>query len=101
MELVQENDFVLGLDIGANSIGWALLALDDGRPSRLASAGVRVFAAGVEGDVSSGRDESRSVKRRQARLRRRLCKALCPALRQDEPEKSRTKCLRNITTYLA
>ena len=72
MELVQENDFVLGLDIGANSIGWALLALDDGRPSRLASAGVRVFAAGVEGDVSSGRDESRSVKRRQARLRRRM-----------------------------
>lgn len=64
--------YLLGLDVGTNSIGWALLAVEEGRPARLAGAGVRVFAAGVEGDISSGRDESRAKARREARLRRRM-----------------------------
>jgi len=62
---------ILGLDIGATSIGWALVALQDGAPQRIVRAGVRCFQAGVEGDVESGRDESRARKRREARLARR------------------------------
>lgn len=65
-------DYVLGLDIGTNSVGWAAVEQKDGRPVKLLRAGVRVFDAGVDGDIESGRDESRAVKRRQARLRRRM-----------------------------
>lgn len=65
-------ELVLGLDIGSNSVGWALIAIDDGSPTRLRAAGVRAFDAGVEGDISTGRDSSRGVKRREARSRRRL-----------------------------
>ncbi|HUU55621.1 MAG TPA: hypothetical protein VMY87_11945, partial [Armatimonadota bacterium] len=68
-------DLVLGLDIGAASVGWALVEYSNGQPTGLKSAGVRTFPAGVEGDASaiaSGRDVSRAVKRREARSRRRL-----------------------------
>lgn len=62
---------ILGLDIGANSVGWCLVDMTDAKPSRIISAGVRCFDAGVEGDIGTGRDESRSVERRDARLARR------------------------------
>jgi CRISPR-associated endonuclease Csn1 len=67
-----QDDSILGLDIGAASIGWALVELRDGEPHALKAAGVRVFEAGVEGDIASGRDQSRAAKRREARSRRRL-----------------------------
>jgi len=63
--------YILGLDIGANSIGWALVKTEKDKPVCLLRAGVRVFPAGVEGDFESGRAESRAVPRRQARLMRR------------------------------
>jgi len=63
--------YVLGLDIGANSVGWALVQLDSGTPVGLPATGVRVFEAGVEGDIETGRDASRGADRRQARSRRR------------------------------
>ena len=62
----------LGLDIGSSSIGWALLELAGNKPSRLIRTGVRVFEAGVEGDVESGAGEPANTKRRQARQQRRL-----------------------------
>ena len=64
---------VLGLDIGVQSVGWALLRGDGAEDvfGGLVGAGVRVFEAGVEGDVASGKDESRAAPRRQARLARR------------------------------
>ena len=65
-------EYLLGLDVGANSIGWALVAQQAGRPIGVSGTGVRVFAAGVEGDITTGRDESRAAKRREARLRRRM-----------------------------
>ena len=65
---------VLGLDIGAKSIGWALVqGPESGRP-RIIDMGVRIFEAGVEGsldDIEAGRDSSRAVARRQARQLRR------------------------------
>lgn len=63
--------FVLGIDLGSNSLGWALIALIDGEPHHLIRAGVRVFDAGMEGDIASGREESRNLKRRQMRAQRR------------------------------
>ena len=64
-------DFVLGIDLGANLVGWALVARKDGNPSKLLQIGSRVFDAGMDGDLESGREESRNLKRREARLHRR------------------------------
>ena len=66
----------LGLDIGANSVGWAALRIEDEegggeRPSGLLGAGVRIFEAGVEGSIEQGKDGSRAVARRLARQQRR------------------------------
>jgi CRISPR-associated endonuclease Csn1 len=64
-------EYVLGVDLGSNSLGWAIVNLVDGEPAGLLHAGARVFDAGMEGDVESGREESRNLKRRQMRLQRR------------------------------
>lgn len=65
------SDFVLGVDLGTNSLGWAIIGLVDGEPHHLVRTGVRVFEAGMDGDVASGREESRNLKRRQMRSQRR------------------------------
>lgn len=66
---------ILGLDLGAASIGWALLSArvdsDSLRPDGLVAAGVRIFQAGMEGNMEAGREESRAKGRRDARLARR------------------------------
>ncbi len=72
-----EPGHILGLDLGTTSVGWCLVnaAWDEEstrwRPVGLEAMGVRIFEAGVEGDISTGKDESRGVKRRQARGTRR------------------------------
>jgi CRISPR-associated endonuclease Csn1 len=67
--------YVLGIDLGSASLGWALVALDSkSQPRGLVRAGVRAFDPGVEGAdlaIQQGKDESKSVKRRQMRLQRR------------------------------
>src|SRR5271157_5577600 len=67
--------YVLGLDLGSASLGWALVALDSQHnPAGLIRAGVRIFQPGVEGsalDIERGKDQSRAVMRREARLHRR------------------------------
>ncbi len=64
-------EFVLGIDLGTNSVGWSVVGLVDGEPAKLIRAGVRVFEAGMEGNLESGREESRNKTRRDARLHRR------------------------------
>jgi CRISPR-associated endonuclease Csn1 len=62
---------VLGLDIGAKSIGWALIrGPESGKPT-IVALGVRIFEAGVDGDIESGQDSSRAAARRMARQMRR------------------------------
>ena len=61
----------LGLDIGAKSIGWALVRRSESGTPEIVDAGVRVFEAGVDGDIESGKDASRAAARRQARQMRR------------------------------
>ncbi len=76
--------YILGLDIGANSIGWVCLAAEpDGngweptgllhKPSDMSkwpTMGVRIFPVGVAGFVT-GDEEGPAVKRRRARMMRR------------------------------
>lgn len=57
----------LGLDIGANSIGWALI---DNEQKRLIDAGVRVFPEGVD-NFDTKKEKSKSENRRVARGMRR------------------------------
>jgi len=64
-------NYILGLDIGANSVGWAAVRLENEEPAGIADSGTRVFDAGVEGNFQSGRGESRAAPRRRARLMRR------------------------------
>lgn len=60
------SDYVLGLDLGSNSIGWALVDVDG---QRLA-AGVRVFPEGVDRDTK-GAEVSTNQTRRDKRATRR------------------------------
>lgn len=64
-------EYILGVDLGSNSLGWAIIRLIDGEPAQVVRAGARVFDAGMDGDLESGREESRNLKRRQMRLQRR------------------------------
>lgn len=71
-ELNHHSPYALGLDLGSNSIGWALIKLDsEDNPCGIEKVGVRVFEAGMEGQYESGKEESRNKKRREARLVRR------------------------------
>lgn len=75
MPSLPEQYFVLGIDLGSSSIGWALARLNsEGNTECLLAAGVRIFEPGVSGtdlDIRQGKDESKSVERRRARLQRR------------------------------
>lgn len=68
-------EYILGLDLGSASIGWALIGLDSSRqPQKLLKAGVRIFEPGVEGstlEIEQGKDKSKAIARRTARLQRR------------------------------
>lgn len=63
-------EYVLGIDLGTNSLGWAVVRLVDGVPCKLVRAGVRVFEAGVI-VTPKGKEETRNVHRRDSRLQRR------------------------------
>jgi CRISPR-associated endonuclease Csn1 len=62
------NKKVLGLDLGSNSIGWALLEETDGKPSGIIDLGCRIFIKAVEEKTPT----PKNVKRRNARLARRI-----------------------------
>ena len=66
--------WILGLDIGVASVGWALVAETQQGYQRIVDLGVRIFEAGVEGTpeaIASGRDASRATARHDARQMRR------------------------------
>jgi CRISPR-associated endonuclease Csn1 len=68
-----KDDLILGLDIGANSVGWAIVQHNGENPIGLIDAGVRVFEEGANyEDYLQGRPASRNADRRMARQRRRL-----------------------------
>ena len=62
------NKYIVGLDIGISSVGWALLALDENdNPYRIIDVGSRIFTPGEE---SSG--DSKAKTRREKRGARRI-----------------------------
>lgn len=73
----QSRPYILGLDIGVASIGWACIECDPSdnhRPLRLLAAGSHIFEPGTEGsqsDIERGKDVARNQVRRTARLMRR------------------------------
>lgn len=71
MENSQTGQYILGIDLGTNSLGWAVIGLIDGEPASLVRCGVRVFEAGMDESKGLGREESRNKARRDARLQRR------------------------------
>ncbi|HVA01187.1 MAG TPA: type II CRISPR RNA-guided endonuclease Cas9 [Terriglobia bacterium] len=66
------SEYILGIDLGSNSLGWAIIGLIDGEPAQIARAGARVFEAGMDDTKGLGNEESRNKTRRDARLHRRL-----------------------------
>jgi CRISPR-associated endonuclease Csn1 len=80
---VSPKPYILGLDLGTSSIGWAAIEIETdangiplrNRPSGILGMGVRRFDAGVSGtqdDIRKGKDQSHATDRRSARSARRL-----------------------------
>ena len=61
-------NMVLGLDVGSNSLGWALLQEEDGNANRIIDLGCRIFTKAVEDKTPT----PKNVKRRDKRLGRRV-----------------------------
>lgn len=59
---------ILGLDLGSNSLGWALLEEVDGQATSIIDIGSRIFTKAVEEKVPT----PKNVKRRDMRLGRRV-----------------------------
>lgn len=59
--------YILGLDVGSNSVGWAAINLDG---KQFHGTGVRIFPEGVDRDTT-GTEKSKNLQRRTARGHRR------------------------------
>lgn len=59
---------ILGLDLGSNSLGWALLEQENSEASGIVDIGSRIFTKAVEEKVPT----PKNVKRRDSRLGRRV-----------------------------
>lgn len=63
----------LGIDLGSNSIGWAVLRLDgEGRPDYLVRLGVRIFSSGRHPKTGASLAVDRRLARQQRRRRDRM-----------------------------
>lgn len=59
---------ILGLDLGSNSIGWAILEETNGKLTKIIDLGVRIFTKAVGEKTPTPKNK----KRRDARLARRV-----------------------------
>lgn len=59
-----------GLDLGTNSIGWAVFQTDNRKPVALENMGVRIFQEGVD-RTTTGAEQSKNKTRRDARQSRK------------------------------
>lgn len=63
------NNFTLGIDMGTNSIGWALVEHDDNRqPSGLMACGTRIFQEAVDARSRIPKNQARRAARSARRL---------------------------------
>lgn len=73
---------IFSFDIGTNSIGWAVLALDgNGDPVRIADAGVRIFSDGRDPKSKASLAEARRMARAMSRRRDRTLRRKRATLR--------------------
>ena len=64
---LSEQSYVLGIDLGSASLGWAAIGLGPtGLVTGLLRAGVRLFDPAVTGDIQKGQDECNAVARTDA-----------------------------------
>ncbi len=89
----------LGLDVGSNSIGWALLGLDEEKkPCRIIASGVRIFSDGRDAKTkatlaaerrlvrSMRRNRDRYLQRRKALMNRLIRFGLMPKSEDERKE---------------
>jgi CRISPR-associated endonuclease Csn1 len=71
--MTKKLEYILGLDLGVQSVGWAIIRIDDENPVAVEHCGVRCFdsGTGVKSEIEQGKDEPRNFKRRSARQIRR------------------------------
>jgi len=91
-------NFTLGLDLGTNSIGWALIEFDDNQqPQNLIACGSRIFQEAVEAKTGTPKNHARRaaraarklVARRKQRRTKLLNLLVChDLLPQDEAERN-------------
>lgn len=62
---------ILGLDLGTNSIGWAIVE-KDGNDFSLIDKGVRIFSEGVNIEAKTNSESSKAAKRTEFRSARKL-----------------------------
>lgn len=104
------SSLTLGLDLGTNSIGWALLEYDDAQhPKGVTACGVRIFQEAVEAKTKTpknrARRDARSARKLVARRKQRRDALLALLIRQGLlplEERERTKIFndgRNCDAY--
>ena len=69
---MNKEKYVLGLDIGISSVGWALVNIDEsGNPVKIKDVGVRIFTPGENVKTGESKAEARRLKRGTRRVIRR------------------------------
>ncbi len=102
----EKGAYRLGLDLGANSLGWSVIRLDaEGRPTRLGPMGVRIYPDGRDPQSKTSnavtRRVARGARRRRDRYlqrRRELLAALVAAGLMPAEEGAR-KALERLDPY--
>lgn len=72
--------YVIGLDVGTNSLGWSLLRFDkNNQPKQIIDSGVRIFQEAVEAKTRTPKNQARQAARsaRKVIARRRQRKLKC------------------------
>lgn len=71
---MKKKEYILGLDLGTSSLGWAVIEKTDGKPSGILNAGSTIFPQGVpssELGKGKGKEKSNNADRRDSRQMRR------------------------------
>ncbi len=103
MQNISKQSYRLGLDLGTNSIGWTMLALNqENQPYKILDAGVRIFSDGrnpKDGTpLAVARREARGMRRRRDRFLARKSKLMNCLIRvglmpKDEVERKKLELL--------
>jgi CRISPR-associated endonuclease Csn1 len=75
---MKKKPFILGIDVGTNSLGWSMIESIKGEPGRILDIGVNIFQRSVNDKTPTPKNvkrrDSRLARRRNQRLSRRIKK---------------------------